>query len=299
MTSARGSSTLALDEPELSPRELAVRFTDAERYFVSEASVYRLLKAHDLITSPAFIVDEGRRRVQGQDDGAEPALADRLHISEGGSGWGWFYLSTVLDDFSRYIVAWKLCTTMKAEDVTDTLGVGSAGIGAETRSNVGTSASSAYPTTGRATSRWSWRHGSTKQDMHAYPRRALIIRMTQGKIERWHLTLKNRILLGELLSARSARGLGSKHFVAHYNHLRYHESIDNLTPADVYSRRRSNQSHAGKRKRSITQKPYQHRTLSITKRLTAEPKKIKPMDAPRIFLRGFQDACSLGLFQNL
>jgi hypothetical protein len=43
--------TLALDEPELSPRELAVRFTDAERYFVSEASVYRLLKAHDLITS--------------------------------------------------------------------------------------------------------------------------------------------------------------------------------------------------------------------------------------------------------
>ena len=37
------------------------------------------------------------------------------------TGWGWFYLSTVLDDFSRYIVAWKLCTTMKAEDVTDTL----------------------------------------------------------------------------------------------------------------------------------------------------------------------------------
>ena len=47
---------MALDEPQLSPRELAVRFTDAERYFVSEASVYRLLKAHDLITSPAFIV---------------------------------------------------------------------------------------------------------------------------------------------------------------------------------------------------------------------------------------------------
>ncbi len=36
-------------------------------------------------------------------------------------GWGWFYLSTVLDDFSRYIVAWKLCTTMKVDDVTDTL----------------------------------------------------------------------------------------------------------------------------------------------------------------------------------
>src|ERR687886_420063 len=47
---------LALDQPELSPRELAVRFTDKARYFVSEASVYRLLKAQDLITSPAFVV---------------------------------------------------------------------------------------------------------------------------------------------------------------------------------------------------------------------------------------------------
>ena len=47
---------LALKETELSPRELAVTFTDTERYFVSEASVYRVLKAHDLITSPAFIV---------------------------------------------------------------------------------------------------------------------------------------------------------------------------------------------------------------------------------------------------
>src|SRR6478752_6323123 len=47
---------LALDEPELSPRELATRFTDTANYFVSEASVYRLLKAHDLITSPAYIV---------------------------------------------------------------------------------------------------------------------------------------------------------------------------------------------------------------------------------------------------
>ena len=35
---------------------LAVRFTDSQSYFVSEASVYRLLKAHDLIASPAFIV---------------------------------------------------------------------------------------------------------------------------------------------------------------------------------------------------------------------------------------------------
>ena len=47
---------MALEQPELSPRELAVRFTDERRYFVSEATVYRLLKSQDLITSPAYIV---------------------------------------------------------------------------------------------------------------------------------------------------------------------------------------------------------------------------------------------------
>jgi len=47
---------LALDEPDLSPRELATRFTDTRKYFVSEASVYRLLKAQDMIASPAYVV---------------------------------------------------------------------------------------------------------------------------------------------------------------------------------------------------------------------------------------------------
>ena len=47
-------------------------------------------------------------------------MANRLHLLKV-IGWGWFYLSTVLDDFSRYIVAWKLCTSMRAEDVTATL----------------------------------------------------------------------------------------------------------------------------------------------------------------------------------
>jgi putative transposase len=56
---------------------------------------------------------------------------------------------------------------------------------------------------------------------------------TQGKIERWHQTLKNRILLDNYyLPGDLERQIGT--FVEHYNHVRYHESIDNLTPADVY-----------------------------------------------------------------
>src|SRR5437016_10718266 len=111
---------LALDEPTLSPRELAVRFTDSQGYFVSEASVYRLLKAHDLIASPAFIVikaaDAFKDKTTAPNQLWQPDFTYLKVI-----GWGWFYLFTVLDDFSRYIVAWKLCTTMKAEDVTATL----------------------------------------------------------------------------------------------------------------------------------------------------------------------------------
>jgi transposase InsO family protein len=111
---------LALDEPELSPRELAVRFTDRESYFVSEASVYRLLKAHDLITSPAFIVIKAAEEFRDKTTAPNQLWqTDFTYLKV--IGWGWFYLSTILDDFSRYIIAWKLCTTMKAEDVTDTL----------------------------------------------------------------------------------------------------------------------------------------------------------------------------------
>ena len=111
---------MALHVPELSPRELATRFTDTQGYFVSESTVYRLLKAHDLITSPAFVV------IKAADEFKDKTTApnqlwqtDFTYLKV--IGWGWFYLCTILDDFSRYIVAWKLCTTMRADDVTDTL----------------------------------------------------------------------------------------------------------------------------------------------------------------------------------
>ena len=55
---------LALSEPELSPRELAVKYTDEQAYFVSESTVYRLLKAQDLITSPAYILMQASNQFQ-------------------------------------------------------------------------------------------------------------------------------------------------------------------------------------------------------------------------------------------
>lgn len=121
---------LALEQSELSPRELAVRFTDKKRYFVSEATVYRLLKAHDLITSPAYVVIKAADRFHTQTTRPnEMWQTDFTYFKI--IGWGWMYLSTVLDDYSRYIIAWKLCSTMRAEDVTNTLDLALAASGCD------------------------------------------------------------------------------------------------------------------------------------------------------------------------
>ena len=220
---------LALDEPDLSPRELAVRFTDTESYFVSEASVYRLLKALDLIASPAYIV------IKAADEFKDKTTApnqlwqtDFTYLKV--IGWGWYYLSTVLDDFSRYIIAWKLCTSMAADDVTATLDLAleASGLDQATvihRPRLLSDNGPSYVSTDLA----KWLDG---QDMD-HVRGAPYHPMTQGKIERWHQTLKNRILLehyylpGDLEAQIAA-------FIDYYNHRRYHESLENVTPADVY-----------------------------------------------------------------
>ena len=219
---------LALDEPALSPRELAVCFTDTKSYFVSEASVYRLLKARDLIASPAFIVIKAADAFNDKTTAPNQLWqTDFTYLKV--IGWGWFYLSSVLDDFSRYIVAWKLCTNMRAEDVTATLDLALQASGLDQtkpadRPRLMSDNGSSYVAGDLA--KWLGARNIKHLRGAYHP-------MTQGKIERWHQTLKNRILLenyflpGDLEAQIAA-------FVDDYNHRRYHESIDNLTPADAY-----------------------------------------------------------------
>jgi putative transposase len=102
------------------------------------------------------------------------------------------YLSTVLDDFSRYIIAWKLCTTMRAEDVTDTLDLALAASGCDQvhvhhKPRLLSDNGPCYIA------------GELAEYIDAngmsHVRGAPLHPQTQGKIERWHQTLKNRILL--------------------------------------------------------------------------------------------------------
>ena len=248
---------LALDVPELSPRELAVRFTDTEKYFVSEASVYRLLKSLDLITSPAFIVikaaDEFRDKTTAINQLWQTDFTYLKVI-----GWGWMYLSTILDDYSRYIIAWKLCTTMKASDVTDTLDLALQASGCDQahvvhKPRLLSDNGSSYVSGELA----EWLGTKKMGRVRGAPYHP----QAQGKIERWHQTLKNRILLenyylpGDLEAQIEA-------FVTHYNHNRYHESLNNVTPADVYFGR--SQTILLKRER-IKRKTFEQRRLQYRK----------------------------------
>lgn len=220
---------LALEHPAKSPRELAWHFTDTEGYFISEASAYRILKRFDLITSPAFVVTTAADKFKHPTKRVhELWQTDFTYFKV--IGWGWYYLSTVLDDFSRYIIAWKLTTSMSHQDVQDTLDLALAATGltqiqVHHRPRLLSDNGAAYVSKQLAT------YLKTFEIRHT--RGAPYHPMTQGKIERYHRSLKNVLCLDnfyfpwELEQAVDA-------FVEDYNHQRYHEALDNVTPADVY-----------------------------------------------------------------
>jgi putative transposase len=250
---------LALEQSELSPRELAVRFTDERRYFVSEATVYRLLKAHDLITSPAYVVVKAAAEFHTKTTRPnEMWQTDFTYFKI--IGWGWMYLSTVLDDFSRYIIAWRLCTNMRAEDVTDTLDMAlqASGCNHATVLHKPRLLSDNGP---------SYIAGELADYIEAnkmnHVRGAPCHPQTQGKIERWHQTLKNRILL-ENYFLPSDLEAQIEAFVEHYNHRRYHESLNNVTPADAYFGRAQTiiQQRERIKRQTIEYRRLQHRKLS-------------------------------------
>lgn len=220
---------LAMDRTDLSPRELACTYTDEKQYFVSESSVYRILKAHDLITSPAYIL------MQASDSFANPTKrvhelwqTDFTYLRV--IGWGWYYLSTVLDDFSRYIVAWTLSPTMGADDVQNTLDQALAITGVDQvrvrhKPRLLSDNGPAYVSKALAEylSDLGMRH----------TRGAPYHPMTQGKIERYHRTMKNVVKLQNYYFPGELEHEIGK-FVDYYNNERYHESLNNVTPADVY-----------------------------------------------------------------
>ena len=250
---------MALGCSEVSPRELAVRFTDEKRYFVSEATVYRLWMVHDLVTSPAYVVIKAADQIQTKTTRPnEMWQTDFTYFKI--IGWGWMYLSTVVDDFSRYIIAWKLCTNMQAEDVPDTLDLVLAVSGCD-------SATVLHKPRLLSDNGPSYIVGELAEYIAAnkisHVRGTPMHPQTQGKIERWHQTLKGRILL-ENSFLPGDLDVQIEALVEHYNHQRYYESLNNVTPADVHLGRASAIIHQRERikRQTIERRLLVHRKLA-------------------------------------
>jgi putative transposase len=220
---------IALEHPEKSPRELAWYITDEREYYISESSVYRILKAHDLVTSPMYTV------ISARDKFPHPTKAPNelwqtdftwfkvVH-------WGWYYLCTILDDYSRYILAWQLCTGMSTEEVKATIEAAIQFSGVRDprvlhRPRLLSDNGPCYVSAALKE--------YLEQEGMAHTRGKPFHPMTQGKIERYHRSMKI-VLLVENYYSPDELGVQIDLFVEYYNHQRYHEALNNLTPVDVY-----------------------------------------------------------------
>ena len=217
---------LALERTDLSPRELAFYITDTQGWFISESSVYRILKERGLITSPAWILmaaaDEFKDKTKFVHQQWQTDFTYFKII-----GWCWYYLSTVLDDYSRYIISWEVCKNMETEDAKRSLdeAIKLSGVSNEEMPRLLTENGSCY----------------TSIEFNNYLQRinmghvkgAPYHPQTQGKIERYHRTMKNIVKLEHYFFPDELRAKLAE-FVNYYNNERYHEALGNVTPADVY-----------------------------------------------------------------
>lgn len=248
---------IALEHPVLSPRELSVKITDEQRIFISESSVYRILKSRGLITTPAHILLSASNEFKTKTNFVhEMWQTDFTYFKI--LGWGWYYLSTILDDYSRYIIQWELCKTMKFEDVKRSVekAMVVAGLQNGQRPKLLSDNGACYI----ASELKEYLQSKGIASIHGKVNHP----QTQGKIERYHRSMKNIVKLNnyycpeELVDAL-------ENFVNYYNNQRYHESLDNVTPADVYYGKR--EQILKKRSRIKQQNMKLRRSLYFTEKL--------------------------------
>jgi len=219
--------------PELSPRQLSLKLVDDYGYWISESTVYRILKREGLVkraeTKGSAAGKEYHRKTKRPN---EMWATDCSYLKV--IGWGYYYLITVMDDYSRYILAWDLKKDMTSESLIDVIqqaidATGMCQVSVKDRTSLLSDNGSGY------VSRSFGEYLNLVGIRHILA--APFHPQTNGKIERYHYTLKGEInqvpfeMPSELKEAIVA-------FVEYYNHRRYHEALGNVTPADVYYGRR-------------------------------------------------------------
>ncbi|NIS69445.1 MAG: DDE-type integrase/transposase/recombinase [Proteobacteria bacterium] len=218
--------------PELSARELAIRMVDTRGWYISESTAYRILKREGLI-KPAEIVGfrAGKEYSRKTKKPNELWATDCAHLKV--IDWGWYYLVTVMDDYSRFILSWELTTDMASGSLIDVV-----------QKAVDLTGMTDVPVEDRTVLLSDNGPGYLSRQFGEYLRLVGIRHITaspyhpetNGKMERYHRTVKGEVgLLAYQMPSELKEAIGS--FVDYYNYQRYHEGLGNVTPYDVYTGR--------------------------------------------------------------
>jgi len=224
--------TVARASPPWSSRQVAAWITDNDGFSVSESSVFRILKTEGLVRRipvPVPVSNEFRHKTTAPHQlWATDASYFRV------AGWGYYYMVTVLDDFSRFILAWRLQVDMTTpslievvQDAVDLTGMTDVPI--EDRTRLLSDNGSGYVS------------GLFREYLQLVGIRHVLAApyhpQTNGKLERYHQTLKRDVNQLPYDVPRELEIAIGK-FVDFYNYRRYHKSLRDITPADMLAGRR-------------------------------------------------------------
>jgi len=223
----------ALAKPELTSRELAWWLCDHAELSVSESSVYRVLKAAGLVADRAADQMPAAKEFKHQTKRPNELWqsdATRFFVPD----WGYYWLVSVLDDYSRKLLAWELVTDVQTPSLAEVIQLAVEGTGVIKAPRVErpallTDNGSGYISEKMAEFlRTHWLRHIRGRSHHP---------QTTGKIERCQRTIKDVVeLIVHISPDELRRAIGE--FVEYYNRRRYHEALGNVTPDDVYFGRR-------------------------------------------------------------
>ena len=257
----------AREMPELSPRLLASWVTDNMGFSVSESKVYRILRREGLVKRPEMRLAAGKEYHRKTTGPHQMWATDASYFRV--VGWGYYYLVTVMDDYSRFIIAHRLQRDMTSDSFIEVVQEAVARTGMDQA-----------PVTDRTRLLSDNGPGYVSRAFRDYLGMVGIKHIlatpfhpqTNGKLERYHQTLKRDVnqLPYEMPSDLEAAIVA---FVSYYNYRRYHKALGNVTPSDVLRGRRQEilQRRKEIQAQTIERRRQHNRTLRELTRPPSDP----------------------------